>query len=249
MTVKRKIIEIDQDLCDGCGNCIISCAEGALEIVDGKARLVAEKYCDGLGACLGECPTGALKIIERDADDFDEAAVEERLESLNVEEKQAEPVRFTCPSAKIQSFGGESRQPAAERQPAQSGPSELRHWPVQINLVPPNAPFLKGADLLVAADCVPVSYAGFHSEFLKDKAVMIGCPKFDDTESYLEKFTEIFRSAGVRSVTVLIMEVPCCRGLEMIIKRAMELSGKQIPVEQVTIGIRGDILSREALVA
>jgi len=251
MGVSRKIIRIDEELCDGCGNCIISCAEGALEIVDGKAKLVADKYCDGLGACLGDCPTGALKIIDRKADEFDEEAVEHRLDELRKAEAHAQPAMpCGCPSTNIQSFAAPSACETANQPVSRtSSESALSHWPVQIHLVPPTAPFLKNADLLVAADCTPIAYANFHGDFLKDKVVMIGCPKFDDTEMYLEKFTEIFRSAGVRSVTTVFMEVPCCNGLPMILRRAMEQAGKNIPTEHVLIGVRGEILRREQMVA
>lgn len=251
MKVNRKIIEIDNELCDGCGQCVPSCAEGALQIVDGKARLVAELYCDGLGACLGECPTGALQIVEREADEFDEEAVEEHLLSMAKEEgPQVVPMTSGCPSAQLKSFAPppehqEAREPAAQ----QSAQSELAHWPVQIKLVPPTAPFLKGADLLVAADCTPVAYPNFHRDFLKGKAVMVGCPKFDDAEGYIQKFAEIFRTADLNSVSVVVMEVPCCQGLPIIVERGMKAAGKKVPVEKVVISARGEILGREKLAA
>jgi ferredoxin len=241
MKVKRKIVLIDEDLCDGCGACVPSCAEGAIEVVDGKAGMVAEKYCDGLGACLGECPKGALTIEERIADEFDEEAVEEHL----AEKKKEEPVQDLvmacgCPSSQIRTF--------APREQGQAGeawqPSELSHWPVQIKLVPPTAPFLKGAHLLVAADCAPVAYPNFHRDFLKGKAVMIGCPKFDDVQEYVEKFTEVFKTADIQSVTIVDMEVPCCSALPRIVKSGMERAGKAIPLEEVVIGSGGEILKR-----
>lgn len=251
MSITRKIIEIDEELCNGCGNCIIGCAEGALELVDGKAKLVSEKYCDGLGACLGECPTGALKIIERVADDFDEEAVEERLHALKEAEKQPlqETMQCGCPSAQIRTFqrpaahgpGKEGVSPAAQ--------SALAQWPVQIRLVPASAPFLKNAHLLVAADCTPFAYANFHQDLLRGKTLMVGCPKFDNAQEYLKKFVEIFKQADIRSVTTVFMEVPCCRGLPMIVKRAMEMAGKKIPMEHVVIGVQGEVLQREKLVA
>jgi Fe-S-cluster-containing hydrogenase component 2 len=251
MTVNRKIIEIDEELCDGCGNCVPSCAEGALQIVDGKARLVAEVYCDGLGACLGECPQGALNIVERQADEFDEKAVEERLISLSGEEKQelnAQPAG--CPSAQLKSFARTSPAPTSEMpSPRQNASSELAHWPVQIRLVPPTAPFLKGADLLVAADCTPVAYPNFHRDFLKGKAVMVGCPKFDDAQEYIRKFSEIFKTADIKSVTVVVMEVPCCQGLPIIVEKGLEMSGKKIPMEKIVISARGNILRSEKLAA
>jgi Fe-S-cluster-containing hydrogenase component 2 len=242
MRVKRKIIEIDDELCDGCGQCVPGCAEGALEIIDGKARMAAEKFCDGLGACLGECPNGALRIVEREADDFDEEAVEVHLEARK---KGGEsPVRPTvqCPSARLQTFIP-SRAGAAESSPSKPlRDSELSHWPVQIRLVPPTAPFLKGARLLVAADCAPFAYADFHRDFLRDKVVMVGCPKFDEVKEYIQKFTDIFKTAEIRSITAVIMEVPCCSGLPFILRKAMEASGRQIPLEEVVISTRGEVL-------
>ncbi|MBI4965249.1 MAG: 4Fe-4S binding protein [Desulfomonile tiedjei] len=251
MKTKRNIIQIDEELCDGCGNCIVSCAEGALEIVDGKAKLVAEKYCDGLGACLGECPTGALKVIERDADDFDEEAVEHHLEATKKAEAPAEPAMACgCPSAQIRTFDAPTPCQRANEPVAQtSAQSALRHWPVQIRLVPPNAPFLKNADLLVAADCTPIAYPDFHRDFLEGKVVMVGCPKFDDAQGYIEKFAGIFTHASIKSVTVVAMEVPCCGGLPMIVRRGMQLAGKNIPMEQIIISTQGEVLRKEKLVA
>lgn len=241
MKVKRKIIRIDEELCDGCGSCVPSCAEGAIEVVDGKARVAAEKYCDGLGACLGECPKGALTIEQREAEEFDEKAVEEHLSSREEREPSHKILMAQgCPSARLQTF---APKPLNEETPSQA--SALLHWPVQIKLVPPTAPFLKGASLLVAADCAPVAYPNFHRDFLKGKAVMIGCPKFDDVQGYVEKFADIFRSANIKSVTVLDMEVPCCSALPRIVQRGMELAGKNVPLEEVVISARGEILKRE----
>jgi NAD-dependent dihydropyrimidine dehydrogenase PreA subunit len=249
MKVMRKIIEIDDDLCDGCGNCVPSCAEGALEIIDGKARVIADVYCDGLGACLGECPTGALSIIEREADEFDEEAVEEMLAKQKTEKKPAFslPMSGSCPSARMESFSSaRSGQPAAAKEEAAPTPSALTHWPVQIMLVPPTAPFLKGADLLVLADCVPVAFPALHRDFLEGKAVMMGCPKFDDAEHYIEKFSQICSQSGIKSITSVIMEVPCCSALPMIVKKGMALSGVDIPMEEVVISTRGEIIDRRA---
>lgn len=246
MKANRKIIKIDDELCDGCGVCVPSCAEGAIEVVDGKARVVAEKYCDGLGACLRECPKGALTVEEREAEEFDEKAVEEHL-SASEKEKPAQgiPMAHGCPSAKLQTFAAK---PVGEEVPTLQA-SALSHWPVQIRLVPPTAPFLKGANLLVAADCAPVAYPNFHRDFLKGKAVMVGCPKFDDVQGYVDKFTDIFRSANIKSVIVLDMEVPCCSALPKIVKRGMELAGKSVPMEEVVISARGEILKREEAAA
>jgi len=252
MKATRKIIEIDEELCNGCGNCIVNCAEGALELVDGKAKLVADRFCDGLGACIGDCPTGALVISEREADEFDEEAVHHHLEAKAKADKQepSEQLPCGCPSTRLQTFSRPSPCQAANAPKAMSpADSELTHWPVQIRLVPPTAPFLKNADLLVTADCVPVAYPNFHQDLLKDKVVMVGCPKFDDANFYVEKFADIFAHANIRSVTTVFMEVPCCHGLPAIVKMAMEKSGKQIPLEQIVIGIKGDILKRDKLVA
>jgi len=245
MKVKRKIIEIDEELCDGCGMCIPSCAEGALEIVDGKARIIADKLCDGLGACLGECPQNALKVIERESDEFDEAAVEQHLAREQEKPKEMVPP-CGCPSAGIQTFVP----PHAAR--AIGGPvsaegereSALSHWPVQIKLVPATAPFLKGAHLLVLADCVPVAFPHLHRDFLQGRAVTMGCPKLDDAQEYIAKFAQIFNTAGIKSITTVVMEVPCCSGLPMIVKKGLESAGKKIPMEEVVISTRGQILER-----
>lgn len=258
MKTVRKIIEIDEELCDGCGNCVPSCAEGALKVVDGKARVIAEIYCDGLGACLGECPTGALNIVEREADEFDEKAVEDHLAEQNQKEKarQAPALSGGCPSAGIQRFG--SMKPAAASglqadatgaEAADLAQSALSHWPVQIMLVPPTAPFLKGADLLVLADCVPVAFPTVHRDFIKGKAVVMGCPKLDNAQYYIEKFAQICKESGIKSITSVIMEVPCCGGLPMIVKKGMQKAGVDIPMEEVVISTRGQILQRKQVVA
>jgi NAD-dependent dihydropyrimidine dehydrogenase PreA subunit len=251
MKTVRKIIEIDEELCDGCGNCVPSCAEGALKIVDGKARVIAEIYCDGLGACLGECPMGALKIVERPAEEFDEQAVEEHL-AKHKEKIQPAPV-FSggCPSASVQSFGTPKSSAASglhvepsNADAADPTQSALSHWPVQIMLVPPTAPFLKGADLLVLADCVPVAFPTVHRDFIKGKAVTMGCPKLDNAQYYIEKFAQIFKESGIKSITSVIMEVPCCGGLPIIVKKAMQMAGVNIPMQEVIISTRGEILQR-----
>jgi NAD-dependent dihydropyrimidine dehydrogenase PreA subunit len=244
MKIMRKIIEIDEERCDGCGQCVIACAEGAIDIIDGKAKLISEIYCDGLGACLGECPQGAIQIIEREAADFDPEAVEHHLKERELTGKAApQNLPHACPSSQVQVFQGarSQQEPGGEA----ASPSALSHWPVQIHLVPPTAHFLKGADLLVAADCTPVAYAQFHRDFLKGRVVLLGCPKFDDVTEYVKKFAEIFRTAEIRSVTVLIMEVPCCSALPMIVRKGMEAAGKAVPLEEIVIGARGAILRRE----
>jgi ferredoxin len=244
MKVLRKIIEIDEDRCDGCGQCVPACAEGSLEIVDGKARVVSENLCDGLGACLGECPNDALRIVEREAEEFDEEAVEEYLAE---KERQATPqkeiIHSGCPSARVQQFAS-----AAEREgthPDAAPASALSNWPVQIHLVPPTAPFLKGAHLLVVADCVPVAFPSLHRDFMQGKSVMIGCPKFDDIESYVEKFRQIFMAADIKSITTVMMEVPCCAALPAVVKKGMAAAGKSIPAREITVSTRGEILRRD----
>ena len=249
MKVKRKIIEINEELCDGCGQCVPGCAEGALRIVDGKAKMVDDKYCDGLGACVGECPNGALKIIERDSEEFDEVAVEKHLKGREAAPSEAQAVLpCGCPSANIQTFSMTNPCESANRPTAtDKTESALTHWPVQIRLVPASAPFLKGADLLVVADCVPVAFPTLHQDFLKGKAVLIGCPKFDDVQEYIARFADIFKQADIRSVTTLVMEVPCCAGLPVIVKKGMEAAGKNIPMAEVVISPRGKILNKDHL--
>ena len=245
MKLLRKIIEIDDELCDGCGQCVPSCAEGALEIVDGKARIVADKLCDGLGACMGECPTGALKIVERETDEFDEEAVEKHLAEKEIQEPEEKAVMpCGCPSNKIQTFvpsetGRTAHIPAAVGTESES---LLSHWPVQIRLIPAKAPFLKQADLLVLADCVAVAFPTLHRDFIKGKVVMMGCPKFDEAQEYVAKFTEIFQTAGIKRITTVVMEVPCCAGLPGIVKKALQASGQKIPINEIVISTRGKIL-------
>lgn len=254
MKTIRKIIEINEELCDGCGQCVPDCAEGSLQIIDGKAKLVADKLCDGLGACLGACPTGALQIIEREAEDFDEEAVEQFLAEQKLKEKGTK-VSGGCPSAQLQSFlphGNASQGSACQSAniptatpSANSGDSALNHWPIQIRLIPPHAPFLQNAHLLVAADCTAVAARSFQEKYLEGKTVMMGCPKFDDAESYVQRFAEIIDTCNLKSLTILIMEVPCCSAMNVIIRKALERAEKNVPVEQITISTRGVELARK----
>jgi len=245
MKVTRKIIQIDDELCDGCGQCAPNCAEGALQIIDGKARIVADKLCDGLGACLGECPNGALKIIEREADDFDEHAVEKHLSEREAKMKKEQmPMACGCPSQQIQTFVPSTSARPDMNKGTSTRASALSHWPIQIRLVPAEAKFLKNAHLLVVADCVPVAYPYLHEELLAGKAVMMGCPKFDDADAYIQKFKDVFAKAGIQSITIAYMEVPCCSGLPWIVKKALEAGSFKIPVTEVVISARGEILSR-----
>jgi NAD-dependent dihydropyrimidine dehydrogenase PreA subunit len=244
--MKRKIVEIDQDKCNGCGLCVPSCAEGAISIVDGKAVLSADNLCDGLGACLGDCPLGAIRIIEREADAFDEAAVEEHLKQSGRPHHHSETSAPQTPPPAPRPHGGGcpgSRAMSLQRPEPQAvagdQPSMLGQWPVQLHLVPINASYFQDADLLIAADCVPFAYGAFHRDFLAGKAVVIGCPKLDDNQAYLEKLTEIFRRNDLRSITVVRMEVPCCGGIVMATRQALKASGKSIPLKEATITIDG----------
>lgn len=235
---KRKVVKIDEDKCNGCGACIIACAEGALEIIDGKARLISDKYCDGLGNCL-DCPEGAISIEEREAEEFDATAVARHLK----EKESEDTLACGCSSAAVTSF-----EKPAGKSPADTAnydgavPSRLGHWPVQLALVPPGAPFLKGADLVLAADCVPFTYAAFHQDFLgENTALLVACPKLDDFQAHQEKLNEILKIAGIKSLTVVHMEVPCCSGLVHMAKQAMLASGNAIPLADITVTTRGEL--------
>ncbi len=241
----RKIVKIDQDKCDGCGLCVPSCAEGAIKMINGKAVLSADNLCDGLGACLGECPRDAITVEEREADEFDEAAVEKHLAAqgkpapVHVPQPTAHNHGGGCPGSRAMSF--ERPQDSAPSVAAGSQQSQLAQWPVQLHLVSTTAPYFQGTDLLITADCVPVAYAGYHEDFLKGKAVVMGCPKLDDNNFYQQKLTELFSKSDVKSITVLKMEVPCCGGIAVAARQALAASGKQIPYKEVTIGIKGEI--------
>ncbi|MFH0941544.1 MAG: 4Fe-4S binding protein [Chloroflexota bacterium] len=256
--VMRKIVTIDEEKCNGCGDCVPACAEGALQIINGKARLVSEIYCDGLGACLGKCPQDAITVEEREAQGFDETATEHHLARARAAKTGGTP--RACPSASIMQFGREAR-PEEEKLPCgcpsttvthferemavptATQPSTLTHWPLQLALIPPGAPFLRGADVLLVGDCVPFAYGSFHRDFLKDHAVLVACPKLDDSGAHLQKLTEVLRRTDIRSLSVLHMEVPCCFGLANIARQAITASGKDIPLTEITIGVRGDIKS------
>jgi NAD-dependent dihydropyrimidine dehydrogenase PreA subunit len=258
----RKIVLIDEAKCDGCGECVPACAEGAIAMVGGKARLASDVLCDGLGACLGECPRGAITVVEREAEAFDEDAVKRNLLSMGARapEPPKPPVparpRLSIVANALPSSGGGcpgSRPMTIPRRglgvvpsgpgPAPAGESRLAQWPVQLHLVPVTAPFFQGADLLVAADCVPFAYPRFHDELLAGRALVVGCPKLDDLPSYVEKLGRIFSANELRSVTVVRMEVPCCGGISMAARQALEGSGKRIPFRDVVIGVDGAIRS------
>ena len=231
----RKVVRIDEDLCDGCGLCVPACAEGALQIIDGKARLVSEVYCDGLGVCLGECPQGAITIEERETEDFDEVAVREHLAKINEPEEQPE-LPCGCPGSAMRTFGRSDRPEAAPQTPVKSA---LTHWPVQLMLVPAGAPFLMGTDILICADCVAFTVPDFHLRYLQGRSLLVGCPKLDNLDFYREKLKGIFAAARPASITVLRMEVPCCGGIAQAVIEARDRAVPHLPVEVHTLGIRG----------
>lgn len=280
--MKRQIVRIDEAKCTGCGLCIPNCPEGALQIIDGKARLVSDLSCDGLGACIGQCPEGAIAIEVREAEPYDEATVMETLvtqgpgvvkahlehlkshgqdeylrqaivylgnhgvaipevlsePSCRCGEASAETRSDACPGARVMNF--ETAEACGEPADGARSPSELRHWPVQIMLVPPHAPFLMEAHLLIAADCVPFAYADFHQRLLRGKVLLVGCPKLDDAAHYEEKLTRIFKENDIQSVTVAHMEVPCCFGMVKLVRSAIERAGKKIPFKTQMISVTGE---------
>ena len=227
----RRIIQIDEEKCNGCGLCAKACHEGAIGMVDGKAKLLRDDYCDGLGDCLPACPTGAITFVEREAAAYDEAAV------MAAKREKEKPLPCGCPGSACQSI--KSSAPVERFQT----PSQLRNFPIQIKLAPVNAPYFKNADLLIAADCTAYSYGSFHSDFMAGKVTLIGCPKLDGA-SYAEKLSQIFAQNDIRSITVTRMTVPCCGGLPFAVKAALEMCGKNIPLEIVTISPDGSIAGR-----
>jgi ferredoxin len=239
----RQIIRIDEEKCDGCGVCVPSCAEGAIQIVDGKARLLADRFCDGLGACLGECPQGALTIEEREAEEFvgpapEAAASHPEAPALSPKAPEA---GFVCPGSRVQQF--EPREAPA------AGGSALGHWPVKLRLVTPQAPFLKEARLLVAADCAPFAAGDFHARYLEGMAVVCGCPKFDDMAEHVAKLTAILKENDIREISIVNMEVPCCSGLVQMVRRSLEASGKSLPVSICTLGSTGQVRQQQKIKA
>jgi Pyruvate/2-oxoacid:ferredoxin oxidoreductase delta subunit len=236
----RNIVKIDEDKCTGCGQCATACAEGAIQIVDGRARLVSDSYCDGLGACLGHCPEGAITVEPREAAAFDEKAVQAHLG-----QPQKDQPLFVCPGMAAQQF--QRNQTPETDAGAQDIPSELTHWPIQLTLVSPTAPQFADADLLLAADCVPFAVGDFHRRFLKDHSLVIGCPKLDDAQSYVEKLTQILQSNNIRSLMCVHMEVPCCFGLTHIAREAIVRSGKAMSFLDITVSLRGSMIRSEVV--
>lgn len=230
--MRRSIVEIDESRCDGCGACIPNCAEGALRVVDGKARLIGDKFCDGLGACLGHCPKDAIRIVEREAPEFDQAAAARQAGAIDKSPQQH--TAQACPGRRVR-MAASPASPAA----GDEAPSQLGHWPVQLHLVPVDTPFFDGVDLLVAASCVPFAYADFHRKILAGKSLVIACPKLDRTEPYLEKLTTIIEQNNIKSLTVAVMAVPCCQGLVKLVRQALHESGKRMPITVELIGIDG----------
>lgn len=239
---ERNIVKIDEQKCDGCGLCVNACAEGAIEIIDGKAKLVSEIYCDGLGACLGHCPQDAITIEKRQAEEFDEEATNKYLAQKTPDKEQN---GFVCPGLGAKTF--ETKPVRGNADSLKDVPSQLSHWPVQLKLISPLSPFLKGADLLLTADCVPFAMADFHGKFLAGKSVAIACPKLDDTDDYIQKLADIFKNAGLKSLAIIHMEVPCCSGLIRIVQQAIALSGKKLSFDDITISLQGEVASTEKI--
>lgn len=240
----RKIIKIDEDKCNGCGQCITGCDEGALEIVNDKAKLVKDIFCDGLGACIGECPTGALTIEDREADAFDEEAVKERTDMIM--KLAASNAPGGCPGGGCPGSAMRERKTSCCSSSSEKSESQLSHWPVQLTLVSPAAPFLSGAEVLLVADCVPFAFADFHQTFLAGgRPVLVACPKLDDNGPYLEKMKVMISDSGMKSLTVVHMEVPCCSGLGRFVAAAKEAVGSDLPVHDITVSVDGKVISEK----
>lgn len=237
---ERDIVKIDEEKCNGCGLCVTACAEGAIKIINGKAKLVSDTYCDGLGACLGHCPQDAITIEQREAAEFDEEATKAHL----ARQGQEADVPMVCPGLAMHNF---DEKPAEAEEETGVVSSQLGHWPVQLKLVARTAPYFADADLLLVADCVPVAMGDFHQRFLKGRAVAMGCPKLDEAGFYIEKLADILKANTIRSLTVVHMEVPCCSGLTHVAREAVVASGKEMPFEDVTVGLRGDVVRSEVI--
>ena len=246
--VLRNIVKIDEEKCNGCGLCVNACAEGAIEIIDGKAKLVSEIYCDGLGACLGHCPQDAITVEQKEAKEFDEKATKARLAAREKAEKDNPKMEtgFQCPGLAAKRLREKTESSAPDKAHV---PSQLSHWPVQLKLVSPHAPYFNEADVLLVADCVPFAMGDFHSRFLKDKSIMVGCPKLDDPQFYIEKLAKILEVNKLSSLTVIHMEVPCCSGLTHIARRALAKIGSKMTFRDVTVGLRGDVCKTEEIKA
>jgi Pyruvate/2-oxoacid:ferredoxin oxidoreductase delta subunit len=240
--IARSVVKIDEEKCDGCGLCVPACAEGAIQIVDGKAKLISDSYCDGLGACLGHCPQDAITIEERVAERFDAAAVSEHLGYKAKSRCPGATGGTGCPGAAMRDLRAQRQKQPVSAETVAEMPSALTNWPVQIHLMPILAPYLDGARLTIAADCTPFAYAEFHRRFIDDHVVLVGCPKLDDAGAYVEKLSRMFEANSIREIEVPYMEVPCCGGMARVVQAAVAKSGKHIPVRYTKIGIGGDIL-------
>ena len=258
--MKRKIIRIDEEKCNGCGQCVIGCAERAIQLVDGKAKLVSEVYCDGLGACIGECPVGALTLEEKEAPEYDQALVDKHLlasgraphSSIAPDSQSGVPVSHGCPGTMARSLHPNANTSAPEACPgsissAPTPQSALGNWPVQFSLLPINAPYLERASLLMAADCTAFAYPDFHRRFMKGKVAIIGCPKLDDAGMYREKLAKVIQANDIEFIHVVYMEVPCCGGLVRLVQGAVSDSGHKVPVKLTKISIGGEILEEAVL--
>jgi ferredoxin len=241
--MKRNIVEIDEEKCNGCGACVDACHEGAIQLINGKAHLVSETYCDGLGACLPHCPTGAIRVIERESEEFNEEAVKVHLQ-VKTAAKQVMHAHSGCPGSAMRTIQHQAapRAQAVAEETEEEGSSELSQWPVQMKLVNVNAPYFQNCDLLVAADCTAFAYSRFHQDFIRGKITLIGCPKLDDNGYYIDKLTQIFAQNEIRSVTVVRMEVPCCGGIVQAVKQAMLANSQILPYREVVISINGQII-------
>lgn len=237
----RNIVRIDEEKCDGCGECVNACAEGAIKIIDGKAKLVSEVYCDGLGVCIGHCPQDAITVEKREAAEFDEEATKAHLAKERNAHKQAD---FVCPGMTTQRLREKDKTTESS---VASVPSQLSHWPVQLKLVSPHAPYFANANLLLVADCVPFAMGDFHNRFLKDRSIVVGCPKLDDPEFYIEKLAAILKANKLNSLTVIHMEVPCCFGLTQIAREALGRSGVKMPFEDATVDLKGNVSKTEKI--
>ena len=253
---KRSIVKIDEEKCTGCGLCVPACAEGAIQIIDGKARLVADNLCDGLGACLGDCPEDAITIEEREADEFDEAAVAQHVNRTQSVSEPVPPAAAStgsghgggCPGLRTLSFRDDDDAPQTAKPAENCGPvaSQLRQWPIQMHLVSPTAPYYLGADVLLAADCVAFSVGDFHQTYLQGKALAVACPKLDDgQETYLRKLTAMIDEAKINTLTVMIMEVPCCTGLIGLAMEAAKRASRKVPIKKIVVSLKGELLSED----
>ena len=237
----RNIVKIDEEKCNGCGQCVDACAEGAIEIIDGKAKLISEIYCDGLGECLGHCPEDAITIEQRDANEFDEEVTKVHVEEQKSSQKKME---CGCPGTMAKNLCVDSAPCESDQQSVRS---QLSHWPVQLKLVSPQAPYFANCDLLFVADCVPFAMGDFHSKFLKGHSIAIGCPKLDDAQFYVDKFADLLKTANVKSLKVIHMEVPCCFGMTQIVRQAIATADLKMSFEDITIGLEGDIKKTETI--